>query len=50
MRAVLDFSKNQKPVLRNPSRAPSLAGSLKNNDQLAMKAASIADFINFEKK
>lgn len=49
LKASLDITKNEKPVLRNPSRAPSLAVSLKNDERLALRAANIADFMNFEK-
>lgn len=53
LKASLNFFNKQKPVLRNPSRAPSLAGTEesedKNKEKKQKKEKSIENFMDFEK-
>ncbi|CAF4801980.1 unnamed protein product [Pieris macdunnoughi] len=48
LKASLNFSQLQKPVLRNPSRAPSIASDTTENNM--KRAANIENFIEFEKE
>ncbi|CAK1555313.1 unnamed protein product [Leptosia nina] len=49
LKASLNFSQLQKPVLRNPSRAPSIA-STDSTENKMKRAANIENFIEFEKE
>ncbi|CAG9787778.1 unnamed protein product [Diatraea saccharalis] len=49
LKASLNFFQLQKPVLRNPSRAPSRAASMNSETKLEKRAAILDNFMDFEK-
>ncbi|CAG4929986.1 unnamed protein product [Colias eurytheme] len=50
LKASLNFFQLQKPVLRNPSRAPSIASTDSTEKHNMKRAANIENFIEFEKE
>ncbi|XP_026748791.1 glutamate receptor ionotropic, kainate 2-like [Galleria mellonella] len=50
LKASLNFFQLRKPVLRNPSRAPSIAFSDKSDEQEKKRAELIENFLEFEKE
>ncbi|KAM3965018.1 glutamate receptor ionotropic, kainate 2 [Aphomia sociella] len=50
LKASLNFFQLRKPVLRNPSRAPSVASTARSDDQERKHAQLIENFLDFEKE